>query len=88
MRANRFKHRHDVQFAWVSGNAAGQDGAAIDKDAGPVHACHGHYAGGHVLVTAANGHEAVHAFAAHHRLNGVGNHLTADQGIFHSLSAH
>ena len=88
MRADGFEDGHDVQLASVAGDAAGQNRAAVDKHARAVHARHGHHAGGHVFVATADGHEAVHALAADNRLDGIGNHLAADERIFHALRAH
>ncbi len=88
MRAHGFKHRHDVERALSGGEAAGQDGAAVNEDGGAVHPRHGHDAGGHVLVAAADGHKAIHALAADDRFDGVGNHLARDERVFHPLGAH
>ena len=58
------------------------DGAAVDEHARAVQPRHGHQAAGHVLVAAADGHEAVHAFAAHHGLDRVRDHLARHQRYF------
>jgi hypothetical protein len=67
---------------------AGQDGAAVDEDAGAVEARHGHDAAGHVLVAAADGDEAVEALAADDGLDGVGDDLAGDERVLHALGAH
>ena len=79
MRADGFEHGHDIQLASVASNAAGQNGAAIHKDAWAIHTRHGHHAGRHVFIATANGDEAVHTFAADDRLNGISDHLAAHE---------
>jgi hypothetical protein len=48
---------------FLPGETAGQDRAAVDEDRGPVEPRDGHQAAGHVLVAAADGHDAVEALA-------------------------
>ena len=42
----------------------------------------------HVLVAAADRHEAIHSLAADDRFNGVGNDFAGNQRVFHPLGAH
>ena len=88
VRANGFEHRHDIQLASVPGNAAGQNGATVHKDARAIHARHGHHAGRHVLIATANSHKAIHAFTTDDRLNGIRNHLATHERILHALGPH
>ena len=76
-----FFHTLDLAAAW-------KDGAAIDEYGRAVHATHGHHAGGHVFVAAADRDEAIHAFAADNCLDGVRDHFTGNERVFHALSAH
>ncbi len=86
--AHGFENGDDVGIALVQTNAARQDGAAIDEDAGAIHTAHGHDAAWHVFVATTDGDEAVHAFATDHGLNGVSNDFARDQGILHPFGAH
>src|SRR5690606_34723720 len=71
--AHGFEHGDDVAFPFLRAHTAGEDGAAVNEDAGAVEPGHGDHAAGHVLVAAADGDEAVHAFAAYDGLDGVGD---------------
>ena len=55
--------------------AAGLDGSPVHKDRGNVEAGHGDHGAGHVLVTASDGQETVHALSVAGGLDAVGNHL-------------
>ena len=86
--AHGFEDGDDVGIALVQTDATRQDGAAIDEDAGAVHAAHGHDATRHVFVTTTDGDEAIHAFASDHRLDGVRDDFARHEGILHPLGAH
>jgi len=88
VRADGLEDRDDVELAGVAGDAAGQNGAAINKDRGAVQAGDGDHGAGHVFIAAADGHKAIHAGATHDGLDGVGDDFAGDEGIFHSLGAH
>jgi hypothetical protein len=83
MTANGFKYRDNVPALF-----AGQNSTAINENAGSIHAGHGHTAGGHVLVAAANGHEAVKALGAHNGFDGVRDDFSGNQRVAHSRCAH
>ena len=82
MGAHGFEHGDDIGVA-----LAGQDSAAIDKHTGTVEPCQADQATGHVLVAPPDRHEPIKAFAAGHRLDGVGDHLPGHQRILHPLGA-
>src|SRR5579862_4658493 len=86
VRADRFKNGNDVQEP--PREAAGKDRAAIDEDRGPVQPRQSDEAPRHVLVATADGHDAVEAFARHHRLDGIRDDLARDEGIFHPFRPH
>ena len=88
MGADRFKHGDNVELASVAGDAAGENRSAIDKHGWPVHPRHGDQRARHVLVATADGHITVHARAAHHGFDRIGDHFARDQRIFHALAAH
>src|SRR5687768_13423258 len=67
---------------------AGEDGAAVHEHAGAIQACERHDAAGHVLVTAANGDDAIEAFAARNRFDGVRDDLARDERIAHAGRSH
>ena len=67
--ADRLEGRDDGQVLALP--AAGQDGAAIDEDAGHVGPCQRHHAAGHVLVAAADHQDAVHPLAVDAGLDAV-----------------
>ena len=56
---DRFEHRHDVDRLALE--HAGQDGAAVDEHRGTIEPRHRHHAARHVLVAAADRHQAVEA---------------------------
>ena len=70
MTAYRFENRNNVSALF-----AGQNCAAVNKDAGPVHAGYCNTTRGHIFVAAANGHKAVKTLGAHNGFNGVGDDL-------------
>src|SRR5690606_38922225 len=76
MAADGFEHRDDVGVV-----LARPDGATIDEDGGAVETGNAHHAAGHVLVTAADGDDAVMAHAAGHGLNGICNDLAGDERV-------
>ena len=80
--AHGLEHGNDVGVP-----GTGADGAAIDEDRRPVQPRHADQAARHVLVATAQGHQSVEAFATGHHLDGVGNHLTGHQRIFHAFGA-
>ena len=88
--ADGLEYGNDIELLQLAldGGAAGKNRAAVDEDGGPVHAGHGHQAAGHVLVAAADRDEAVHAFAAHHRLDGIRDHFAGNERVFHPFGAH
>ncbi len=88
MRADRFKYGDDVQLPRIAGDAAGQDGAAINEHCRPIQPRNGDERAGHIFVASSNSDEAIHAFAADNSFDGVGNDLARDEGIFHSLGSH
>ena len=59
--------------------APGQDGAAVEEDAGQVETGGGHQHAGQRLVAAGEGHHAVKALGVHHHLDGVGDDLPAHE---------
>ena len=67
---------------------AGQDGAAVEHQAGDVGAQQGHGGAGDGFVAGDQGHHAVEHVAAHQQLDGIGDHLAADERGLHALSAH
>src|SRR5690606_7612952 len=69
--ADGFEHGHDREI--LPFIAARLDGAAIHVDAWHVHAGQRDHAAGHVLVAAADDHDAVHPLALHGGLDTVGN---------------
>ena len=83
MSANGLKYRNNVASFF-----AGQDGAAVNEDAGAVHARHGNTAGGHIFVTAANGHKAIKTLGTHYSFNGVCDHLTRHERVAHTRRTH
>ena len=64
------------------------DGAAIEHDAGDVEAEQRHGGAGDGFVAGDQGDDAVEHVAALHELDGVGDHLAADEGGLHALGAH
>ena len=82
MGTHGFEHGDNIGVA-----LAGHDGAAVDEHTGAIQPRHAHQATGHVLVAAAQGHQAVKPFTGGHGFNGVGNHLAGDQRILHSFGA-
>ena len=84
--ADGFEDRDDVDVAAVM--AAWFDGAAVDEDAGAVETGHGHDAGGHVFVAAADGDEPVEHFASGDGFDGIGDDFAGDEAVFHAFGAH
>ena len=64
------------------------DGASVDEHRGNVQAPDGHHGTGHVLVTPAQGENAVEALAVAYGLDGIGDDLARNQRVFHPLGAH
>ena len=88
MRADRLKHRDDVEFLRLAGDAARQNRTTVNKHRRAVHPRDGNHATRHIFVAATDGHVAVHALAAHNRLDRVGDHLAGDERVLHPLRAH
>lgn len=90
MFADGFEHGHHVEVLFLAFDfrAAGHDRAAINENGRTVHAGHRHHAAGHILVTATNRDEAVHAFAADDRLDRIGDDLAGNERVFHPFGAH
>ena len=84
--ADRLERRHDRQRLALP--MSGKDRAGVDKDAGNVDARHRHHAAGHVLVAAADAHDAVHHLALYRDLDRVGDYLARHERIFHAFGAH
>lgn len=76
--AHGFEYGNDIEILFFSFDfsAARKNGAAVYKYSRAIHAAHGHYAGRHVFVTAADGYEAIHTFTADNGLDGIGDNLT------------
>src|SRR3989442_9907263 len=66
----------------------GGDGAAVENQAGNVEASERHDAAGNGFVAADQNDESVEEVAASDKLDGIGNHLAADQRGAHPLRAH
>ena len=62
--------------------------AAIEHHAGNIQPAQRHDDSRHILVAAADAHQAVEEIAARHQLNRVCDHFAADQRGFHALRAH
>ena len=88
MRADGFEDRHDVEFARIARDAAGQNRAAVNEYRRSIQSRDGDERAGHVFVAAADGHETVHAGAADDGFDGVGDDLARDERIFHAFAAH
>ena len=86
--AHRLEHRDDVALGLGLRVDARKDGAAVDEDRRPVQARQRHHAAGHVLVTAADGHDRVEGLGVGDRLNGVGDHFPGHKRVAHALGAH
>src|SRR5205807_726634 len=84
--ADRLEDRHDVDIRAV-GPGAGEDAAAVDEDTRHVEPGHRHDAAGHVLVTTADGQDAVVVHAAGDDLDAVGDDLARHQAVAHALVA-
>ena len=72
--ADRLEYRHDVALV-----GAGPNGAAIDEHRRAVEPRQRHQATRHVLIAAADGHDAVEALRADHRFDGVRDDLARHQ---------
>ena len=86
MFAHGFEYGNDIHI--FPFEAAGLNGATVNKNAGAVHSRNSHDAGRHVFVAASDGNHAVHSFASHYGLDGVGDHFAAHERIFHPFRAH
>ncbi len=84
--ADSLERAHDGEVAVLV--AAWLDRASVDEDGRNVEARHGDQRPRHVLVAAPEGQHAVHALAVCDGFNGIGNHFTRDQGVFHPLGSH
>ena len=78
----------EASFGEDPGDAPGENCATVDEDAGAVEARHGDDTGGHIFVATADGDEAIEAFAAHDRFDGIGDDLAGNEGILHAFGAH
>ena len=67
---------------------AGQDGAAVDEHRGPIEPRQANDHRRHVLVAAADGHQAVEALGAGDGLERIGDDLARHQRVLHALGAH
>ena len=83
MAANGLEHRDDV-----AATRARTNGAAVHEHGRPVQARDGHGATWHVLVTAADGHQAVKALGTDHGLDGIGDDFARNKRIAHAGRAH
>ncbi len=85
-----FENGDDIEILFLALDlaTARENRAPVNEDSGAVHATHGHDAGGHVLIAAADGNEAVHAFAADNGLDGIRDDLAGNERVFHPLRAH
>ena len=81
-----FERAHDGEVASLV--VAWLDGAAVDEDAGNVHAGHRDHGAGHVLVAPADGDQTIHALGAAGGLDRIGDDLAGNQRVFHPLGAH
>ena len=68
--------------------AAGHDRAAVDHEAGDVHARERHDRAWDGLVAAADANERVEEMPACDQLDGVSDHLARDERCLHTLGAH
>ena len=84
--AHSLEHGDHVEVFAVE--AAGKNGAAVDKDRGAVEAGDGQHAAGHVFIASADGNKAVEAFAADDGFDRVGNHFARDERVFHPFGPH
>ncbi|MNL03013.1 hypothetical protein D3C87_1235380 [compost metagenome] len=80
--AHGLEHGNDVGVA-----GARLDGATIDKDRRAIQPRHADQAARHVLVAAADGHQAVETLATGDHFDGVGDHLAGHQRILHAFGA-
>ena len=80
------EHRHDVDG--LVAPRARQDRAAVDEHRRAIEPRHRHHAARHVLVAAADRHEAVEPLGADHGLDRVGDHLARHERVLHALGAH
>ena len=78
----------ESSFGEDPGDAAGENRATVDEDAWAVEAGHGDDTGGHIFVATTDGDEAIEAFTAHDRFDGIGNDLSGNEGILHAFCAH
>ena len=72
----------------VSPFFAGQNRAAVNKNARSVHARHSDAAGRHVFIAATNGNKAIKTLCTDDGLNGVGDHFAGYQRIAHPRRTH
>ena len=84
--AHGFEHADDVHL--LAAVAAGLDRAAVDEHGGPVEPRHRDQATRHVLVAAADGHQAVERLAAGHGLDRIRDDLARHEGIAHARRTH
>jgi hypothetical protein len=84
--ADRLEHTRDVESSPVQ--VPGQCRAVVDEDGRQVEPGDRHHHAGHALVAAAGGDEPVEALGVHHRLDRVGDDLTADERRPHPLVPH
>src|SRR5207253_11163361 len=68
--------------------SAGHDRAAVDHEAGDVHARERHDRAWDGLVAAADANERVEEMPARDQLDGVSDHLARDERCLHTLGAH
>ncbi len=88
VRADGFEHRDDVELARVAGDAAGQNGAAVDEHGRAIHARDGDERAGHVFIATADGHITVHARATDDGFDGISDDFAGHERIFHAFAAH
>ena len=85
-----FEHvlNRDVDFTIGAVQLAGRDRSAVEHHAGNVEPAQRHDDAGHVLVAAADAHQAVEEIAARDQFDGVGDHFARHQRGLHALRAH
>ena len=86
MHPNSFEHGHYVNGPAIK--VSGENCSAINEDPGPIQARQSHHAARHILVAATDGDQAVKAFAAGNRFDGVGDDFAGHERILHAFCAH
>ena len=83
---DRFKHVLNGKVAALI--FAVHDRAAIEHQTRDIDPREGHHCAGDRFIATGQGNHGIEEIAAGDELDGVGNHLAADQGRLHPLGAH